>query len=85
MRVARINGMLPFSLLRLFSILLGVARVTPLCLYDPSLLRVGNYIESLKNDTSPRVPLEDGRNAVKLLECMEESLNEQRPIAVLFD
>ena len=33
-RVTKINGLLPFSLLRFFSVLLGVERVTSLYLYD---------------------------------------------------
>jgi glycosyltransferase involved in cell wall biosynthesis len=37
-RVTKINGFLPFSLLRVFSVLLGVERVTSLYLYDPSFL-----------------------------------------------
>lgn len=40
-RVTKINGLLPFSLLKFFSVLLGVERVASLYLYDPSfLLRV---------------------------------------------
>ena len=45
---------------------------------------ISNYIESLEKDTPPPVPPEDGRNAIKLLECIEESLNNQRPVAVSF-
>lgn len=37
-RVTKINGLLPYSLLRFFSVLLGVERVTSLYLYDPSFL-----------------------------------------------
>jgi glycosyltransferase involved in cell wall biosynthesis len=37
-RVTKINGLLPFSLLRFLSILLGVERVASLYFYDPSFL-----------------------------------------------
>jgi len=40
------------------------------------------YIESLEKNSSPPVTGEDGRNTIKLLECIEESLNEGRPISV---
>lgn len=45
---------------------------------------INNYIASLKNDSSPPVIPEDGENMVKLLEHIEESLNEQGPVAVHF-
>jgi UDP-N-acetyl-2-amino-2-deoxyglucuronate dehydrogenase len=41
---------------------------------------ISNYAESLEKDSSPPVTGEDGRNAVKLLECIEESLKEQEPV-----
>ena len=43
---------------------------------------ISNYIESLEKDTPPPVTPEDGRNAIKLLECIAESLNEQRPVTI---
>ena len=39
-----------------------------------------SYIESLENESSPPVTGEDGRNAIRLLECIEESLKERRPV-----
>jgi len=38
------------------------------------------YIKSIEEDSPPPVTGEDGRNAVKLLECIEESLNKQKPV-----
>ena len=38
------------------------------------------YTESLKNDSSPPVTGEDGRNAIKLLECIDESLRQRRAV-----
>lgn len=39
---------------------------------------IRSYIESLEKGSPPPVTGEDGRNAVKLLECIEESLKERR-------
>jgi UDP-N-acetyl-2-amino-2-deoxyglucuronate dehydrogenase len=41
---------------------------------------ISSYVESLEKGASPPVTGEDGRNAVKLLECIEESLKEQKPV-----
>jgi len=41
---------------------------------------ISNYVESLKSGSPPPVTGEDGRNAVRLLECIEESLKEMRPV-----
>jgi len=41
---------------------------------------ISAYVESLEKDSLPPVTGEDGRNAIKLLECIEESLNEQKPV-----
>jgi len=38
------------------------------------------YTESLKNDSSPPVTGEEGRNAIKLLECIDESLRQRRAV-----
>jgi predicted dehydrogenase len=38
------------------------------------------YIKSIEEDSSPPVTGIDGRNAIKLLECIEESLINQRPV-----
>jgi UDP-N-acetyl-2-amino-2-deoxyglucuronate dehydrogenase len=35
---------------------------------------INKYLQYLKDDSEPPVKPEDGRNAIKLLECMEESL-----------
>jgi predicted dehydrogenase len=39
-----------------------------------------SYVGSLQNGSSPPVTGEDGRNAIKLLECIEKSLNEGTPV-----
>jgi len=41
------------------------------------------YIESLAKDFISPVTGEDGRNAVRLLECIEESLNTRKPVSFL--
>ena len=41
---------------------------------------ISSYVESLEKGYPSPVTGEDGRNAIKLLECIEESLNEQRPV-----
>lgn len=41
---------------------------------------ISSYVESLEKGTPPPVTGEDGRNAIRLLECIELSLNEQRPV-----
>lgn len=43
---------------------------------------IKNYIESLKKDSPPPVTAEDGKNTIQLLECIEESMNEHRPVSV---
>ena len=42
---------------------------------------ISSYAESLRNGTVSPVTGEDGRNAIKLLECIEQSLNEKKPVA----
>jgi hypothetical protein len=37
-------------------------------------------MESIKNDKDPPVTPEDGRKTIELLECIEESLNKNRPV-----
>jgi UDP-N-acetyl-2-amino-2-deoxyglucuronate dehydrogenase len=44
---------------------------------------ISKYIESLEKDFSPPVTGEDGRNAIRLLECIEESLNTRKPVSFL--
>jgi predicted dehydrogenase len=41
---------------------------------------IRTYIQSLKDGCSPPVTGEDGRNTVKLLECIEESLDGKKPV-----
>jgi predicted dehydrogenase len=41
---------------------------------------IRTYIQSLKNGHVPPVTGEDGRNAVRLLECIEESLENGKSI-----
>lgn len=41
---------------------------------------IRSYVESLQKGSTPPVTGEDGRNAIRLLECIEESLNEQKPV-----
>jgi len=41
---------------------------------------ISAYVESLEKDSLPPVTGEDGRNAIRLLECIEESLKERRPV-----
>ena len=38
------------------------------------------YIKSIEEDSSPPVTGEDGRNTIKLLECINESLEERKPV-----
>jgi hypothetical protein len=44
---------------------------------------ISNYIESLEKNLISPVTGEDGRNAVRLLECIDESLNTQKPVSFL--
>jgi len=41
---------------------------------------ISSYVESLENGSPSPVTGEDGRNAIRLLECIEESLKERRPV-----
>jgi UDP-N-acetyl-2-amino-2-deoxyglucuronate dehydrogenase len=41
---------------------------------------IGSYVESLEKGSPSPVTGEDGRNAIRLLECIEKSLKEQKPI-----
>jgi predicted dehydrogenase len=41
---------------------------------------ITNYVESLQKGAPSPVTGEDGRNAIRLLECIEQSLNEKKPI-----
>jgi len=48
----------------------------------PQYLLLTKFIESIKNDTDPPVTPEEGRKTVRLLECIEESLNKNQPVKV---
>lgn len=41
---------------------------------------INEYIESLKKDSPLPVTPEDGEKTIKLLECIEESMNKHRPV-----
>lgn len=41
---------------------------------------IGSYAESLEKKLPSPVTGEDGRNAIRLLECIEESLKERKPV-----
>ena len=41
---------------------------------------IRTYVENLENGSPSPVTGEDGRNAIKLLECIEKSLNEKRSV-----
>ena len=41
---------------------------------------ISAYIKSLEENAPPPVTGEDGRNTIRLLECIEESLNKQKPV-----
>lgn len=41
---------------------------------------IRSYVESLEKGSASPVTGEDGRNAVRLLECIEESLKERKPV-----
>jgi predicted dehydrogenase len=46
----------------------------------PHFLLISSYMESLKNDSASPVTPEEGKETIKLLECIEESLNKQKII-----
>ena len=48
------------------------------CLHHYNL--ISNYIQSIKDDSDPPVKPEDGRKTIRLLECIEESLNKSQPV-----
>jgi predicted dehydrogenase len=43
---------------------------------------INDYIASLEKDIAPPVTPEDGKNTINLLECIEKSLDEQRPVPI---
>jgi predicted dehydrogenase len=50
----------------------------------PSFQLICHYIESIKKDLPSPVTGEDGRRTVNLLECIEESLEERKPVECSF-
>jgi len=48
----------------------------------PQYILITRFIESIRNDTNPPVTPEDGRKTVRLLEYIQESLNENEPVKV---
>ncbi|MCJ7634348.1 Gfo/Idh/MocA family oxidoreductase, partial [Candidatus Bathyarchaeota archaeon] len=48
----------------------------------PTFNLISNYIESIKNDLPSPVSAQDGRNTINLLECIEKSLDQKRPVAM---
>ena len=46
----------------------------------PTFNLISNYIKSIEKDHPPPVSPEDGRNTINLLECIEKSLDEHRPV-----
>ncbi|TRO52430.1 Gfo/Idh/MocA family oxidoreductase [Candidatus Bathyarchaeota archaeon] len=48
----------------------------------PIFTLVSEFVESIQEDKQPPVTPQDGRNTVNLLECIEKSLSERRPIVL---
>lgn len=48
----------------------------------PTFNLINRYIESIKKDLPSPVTPEDGRNTINLLECIQKSLEEQKPIPI---
>jgi hypothetical protein len=43
---------------------------------------ISSYVEAIKKDLPPPISPEEGRNTINLLESIEKSLLEQRPVLV---
>jgi predicted dehydrogenase len=41
---------------------------------------ISAYVDSIEKGSAPPVTGEDGRNAIRLLECIDQSLKEQKPV-----
>jgi len=50
----------------------------------PILNLTSRYIESIEKDLPPPVTPEDGRKTINLLECIEKSLDEKRPVPLSY-
>jgi len=48
----------------------------------PTYLLIRGFIESIERDLHPPVTPEDGKKTIALLECIEKSLNQSKPIAL---
>jgi predicted dehydrogenase len=48
----------------------------------PTLNLISKYVESIQKDLPPPVSPQDGRKTINLLECIEKSLDEKRPVAM---
>ncbi|MCK4435721.1 Gfo/Idh/MocA family oxidoreductase [Candidatus Bathyarchaeota archaeon] len=48
----------------------------------PTFNLISNYIKSIEKDLPPPISPEDGRNTINLLECIEKSLDKNRPVEV---
>lgn len=46
----------------------------------PTFNLISSYIEDIREDLPPPVSPEDGRNTIKLLECIKKSLDEKRSV-----
>jgi predicted dehydrogenase len=46
----------------------------------PHYILFNKYINAIKNDLEPPVTPENGRKTIELLECIEESLNKNKPV-----
>lgn len=50
----------------------------------PSFNLLNSFIESIEKDLPPPVTPEDGRKTINLLECIEKSLDEKRPVPLSY-
>jgi predicted dehydrogenase len=48
----------------------------------PAFNLISSYIDSIENDYMPPVTPQDGRNTIKLLECIEASLDKKMPVSI---
>ncbi|MFX1537636.1 MAG: Gfo/Idh/MocA family protein [Promethearchaeota archaeon] len=46
----------------------------------PTFNLISSYIKAIEGDLSPPVSMEDGRKTIKLLECIRQSLDEQKAV-----
>lgn len=48
----------------------------------PHFRLISSYIKSIEDNQPPPISLEDGKNTIHLLECIEKSLDEHQPVKV---